>query len=94
MTMGYHHWTIGLFLIQILYNNFCSCQSSQSFDDSALPSPRAYTPDVGLLDFVYHNHDEMTRFLRFVWLMSVNVATSFYMILMSMVNVFLQNDKR
>lgn len=25
---------------------------------------RAYTPDVGLLDFVYHNHEDMTKFLR------------------------------
>lgn len=25
---------------------------------------RAYTPDVGLLDFVYHNQDDMTKFLR------------------------------
>lgn len=32
--------------------------------DSRLPEPRAYTPDVQLLDFVYHNHEEMTRFLR------------------------------
>ncbi|XP_037026098.1 carboxypeptidase M isoform X3 [Bradysia coprophila] len=64
-TMGYHHLAIGLFLLQIFYNNLCNCQIPQSFDDTeTLPSPRAYTPDVGLLDFVYHNHDEMTRFLR------------------------------
>lgn len=25
---------------------------------------RVYTPDTGLLDFVYHNHEDMTRFLR------------------------------
>lgn len=25
---------------------------------------RAYSPDPGLIDFVYHNHDDMTRFLR------------------------------
>ncbi|XP_037026101.1 carboxypeptidase M isoform X5 [Bradysia coprophila] len=63
--MGYHHLAIGLFLLQIFYNNLCNCQIPQSFDDTeTLPSPRAYTPDVGLLDFVYHNHDEMTRFLR------------------------------
>lgn len=63
--MGYHHLAIGLFLLQIFYNNLCNCQAQQSYDDSeTLPSPRAYTPDVGLLDFVYHNHDEMTRFLR------------------------------
>lgn len=63
--MGYHHLAIGLFLLQVFYNNLGNCQIPQSFDDSeTLPSPRAYTPDVGLLDFVYHNHDEMTRFLR------------------------------
>lgn len=32
--------------------------------DGALPEPRAYIPDAGLLDFVYHNHDDMTKFLR------------------------------
>ncbi|KAJ6640259.1 Carboxypeptidase M [Pseudolycoriella hygida] len=61
--MAYHHWAIGLFLLHIFYNNLCNCQSENYFDDSA-PSPRSYTPDVGLLDFVYHNHDDMTRFLR------------------------------
>ncbi|XP_055711754.1 carboxypeptidase M isoform X3 [Phlebotomus papatasi] len=30
----------------------------------SLPEPRAYIPDAHLLDFVYHNHEEMTRFLR------------------------------
>lgn len=33
-------------------------------NDTSLPEPRAYTPDIHLLDFVYHNHEEMTRFLR------------------------------
>uniref|UniRef100_A0A182Q3Q2 Peptidase M14 domain-containing protein n=1 Tax=Anopheles farauti TaxID=69004 RepID=A0A182Q3Q2_9DIPT len=36
-----------------------------SFDNlSVAQDPRAYRPDVGALDFVYHNHDEMTRYLR------------------------------
>ncbi|XP_053678479.1 carboxypeptidase M [Anopheles nili] len=36
-----------------------------SFDNlSSANDPRAYRPDVGALDFVYHNHDEMTRYLR------------------------------
>lgn len=33
-------------------------------DFDGLPEPRAYIPDAGLLDFVYHNHDDMTKFLR------------------------------
>lgn len=33
-------------------------------DFEGLPEPRAYIPDAGLLDFVYHNHDDMTKFLR------------------------------
>ncbi|XP_058064234.1 carboxypeptidase M isoform X2 [Anopheles bellator] len=36
-----------------------------AFDNaSGAHEPRAYRPDVGELDFVYHNHDEMTRYLR------------------------------
>ncbi|XP_035919565.1 carboxypeptidase M-like isoform X3 [Anopheles stephensi] len=36
-----------------------------TFDNlSVAQDPRAYRPDVGALDFVYHNHDEMTRYLR------------------------------
>ncbi|XP_040172556.1 carboxypeptidase M isoform X4 [Anopheles arabiensis] len=36
-----------------------------TFDNlSIAQDPRAYRPDVGALDFVYHNHDEMTRYLR------------------------------
>lgn len=30
----------------------------------ALPEPRAYLPDAQNLDFVYHDHEELTRFLR------------------------------
>ncbi|XP_041451356.1 carboxypeptidase D isoform X2 [Drosophila obscura] len=30
----------------------------------ALPEPRAYMPDSQNLDFVYHDHEELTRFLR------------------------------
>lgn len=29
-----------------------------------LPEPRVYVPDAGQLDFVYHSHDTMTKFLR------------------------------
>ncbi|XP_031624726.1 carboxypeptidase D-like isoform X3 [Contarinia nasturtii] len=40
----------------------CTSQQLNTLNDYA--GSRAYTPDPGLLDFVYHNHDEMTRFLR------------------------------
>ncbi|XP_059618759.1 carboxypeptidase M isoform X2 [Phlebotomus argentipes] len=50
----------------------CACLvENLSVEDSfsnglnvSLPEPRAYIPDAHLLDFVYHNHEEMTRFLR------------------------------
>ncbi|XP_055604433.1 carboxypeptidase D isoform X3 [Uranotaenia lowii] len=29
-----------------------------------ISEPRSYNPDTASLDFVYHNHDEMTRYLR------------------------------
>ncbi|KAH8373210.1 hypothetical protein KR009_002522 [Drosophila setifemur] len=32
--------------------------------DQGLPEPRAYMPDAQHLDFVYHDHEELTRFLR------------------------------
>ncbi|XP_030381385.1 carboxypeptidase D isoform X3 [Scaptodrosophila lebanonensis] len=32
--------------------------------EAALPEPRAYIPDSQNLDFVYHDHEELTRFLR------------------------------
>lgn len=68
--------TIGLFLAALLLST-CSTESQhqqdplrplsdsiQFPDDSPKSEPRAYTPDVQLLDFVYHNHEDMTRFLR------------------------------
>lgn len=33
--------------------------------EAPLPEPRAYIPDSQYLDFVYHNHEELTKFLRF-----------------------------
>lgn len=33
--------------------------------EAALPEPRAYIPDSQHLDFVFHNHEELTKFLRF-----------------------------
>ncbi|XP_017038217.2 carboxypeptidase D isoform X6 [Drosophila kikkawai] len=32
--------------------------------ERGLPEPRAYMPDAQHLDFVYHDHEELTRFLR------------------------------
>ncbi|KPU75495.1 uncharacterized protein Dana_GF22654, isoform B [Drosophila ananassae] len=32
--------------------------------EQGLPEPRAYMPDAQHLDFVYHDHEELTRFLR------------------------------
>ena len=37
-----------------------------SINGQYLEQPRSYEPDVTQLDFVYHNHDEMTNFLRYV----------------------------
>lgn len=39
-------------------------QSSPNGFTGASDQPRAYRPDTASLDFVYHNHDDMTRYLR------------------------------
>lgn len=44
--------------------NICSSQQVDSTND--YNNIRSYMPDSSQLDFVYHNHDEMTRFLRYV----------------------------
>lgn len=36
-----------------------------SINGQYLEQPRSYEPDVTQLDFVYHNHEEMTNFLRY-----------------------------
>lgn len=54
---------IGLCLFVI---NFNTCRSQQLNVLNDFDTGRAYTPDTGLLDFVYHNHDDMTRFLRYL----------------------------
>ena len=69
--------TLGLVLTTLLLLTSTSADNQQSAAapdaihfpddlklDSKLPEPRAYTPDSQLLDFVYHNHEELTRFLR------------------------------
>lgn len=44
---------------------FCALLSTlHGTANSQLPEPRAYVPDAGQLDFVYHNHEAMTKFLR------------------------------
>lgn len=59
----------------LLYVTHCAhCISSKSWQNpeaaasaavgTIVPEPRAYLPDAGALDFVYHDYDEMTRFLR------------------------------
>ncbi|BFG01665.1 carboxypeptidase M [Drosophila madeirensis] len=39
-------------------------QQQQQQPLQGLPEPRAYMPDSQNLDFVYHDHEELTRFLR------------------------------
>lgn len=39
-------------------------QSQIQPERTGLPEPRAYMPDAQHLDFVYHDHEELTRFLR------------------------------
>ncbi|XP_017156096.1 carboxypeptidase D isoform X2 [Drosophila miranda] len=39
-------------------------QLEQQQPIQGLPEPRAYMPDSQNLDFVYHDHEELTRFLR------------------------------
>lgn len=67
--------TIGLVTATLLLiANTCSTESQQEpqrplassiyFPDEVKTEPRAYQPDIQLLDFVYHNHEDMTRFLR------------------------------
>lgn len=50
-----------LFVINL---NIETCSSQQLDTLNDYSNSRAYTPDTGLLDFVYHNHEDMTRFLR------------------------------
>lgn len=53
--------TLSLFIVNL---NIETCSSQQLNSVNEFAGARAYTPDTGLLDFVYHNHDDMTRFLR------------------------------
>lgn len=53
--------TLCLFVVNLNIET-CSSQQLNTLNDYA--GSQAYVPDTGLLDFVYHNHEEMTRFLR------------------------------
>ncbi|XP_061391276.1 carboxypeptidase D-like [Musca vetustissima] len=65
-------WTIISYLILVYTCYRCTWAQTQlpeqptnNLDlEAALPEPRAYVPDSQYLDFVYHNHEELTRFLR------------------------------
>lgn len=46
------------------YQGIVSSEQMSTQLRGALPEPRAYIPDSQNLDFVYHNHEDMTRFLR------------------------------
>lgn len=60
-----------LILLYVTQNAYCISNNGNwqnpdiAADTSVIPEPRAYLPDAGALDFVYHDYDEMTRFLRF-----------------------------
>ncbi|XP_055300338.1 carboxypeptidase D isoform X3 [Sitodiplosis mosellana] len=53
--------TLCLFVVNL---NIETCSSQQLNQLNDYSGSRPYTPDPGLLDFVYHNHEDMTRFLR------------------------------
>lgn len=53
--------TLCLFVVNL---NIETCSSQQMSDGNDYSNARIYTPDTGLLDFVYHSHEDMTRFLR------------------------------
>ncbi|XP_073833465.1 carboxypeptidase D isoform X2 [Musca autumnalis] len=64
-------WTIISFLILVYTCYRCTWAQTQIPEqtnnielEAALPEPRAYVPDSQYLDFVYHNHEELTKFLR------------------------------
>lgn len=53
--------TLCIFLFNLHIEN-CNSQHLNTVNDYG--TIRSYTPDSGLIDFVYHNHDDVTRFLR------------------------------
>lgn len=64
-------WREPIILFLLVHKCYtCTAQSETSTHISGadlaavLPEPRAYVPDSQYLNFVYHNHDELTKFLR------------------------------
>jgi Zinc carboxypeptidase len=56
---------LSILVLLASWATFIVCQTDHvSFQDDDSVRPRAYVPDTHLLDFVYHDHEEMTRFLR------------------------------
>lgn len=57
-----------LVLLLLIYGRHTLLSSAKTVTSEqmslALPEPRAYLPDAQNLDFVYHDHEELTRFLR------------------------------
>lgn len=53
--------TLCFFIVNL---NIETCTSQQLNAANDFAGARVYTPDTGLLDFVYHSHDDLTRFLR------------------------------
>ncbi|KAH8289675.1 hypothetical protein KR054_009049 [Drosophila jambulina] len=67
------HWPqLQLLLLILLLPAFIKAKTVNPSDplqvqiqpERGLPEPRAYMPDAQHLDFVYHDHEELTRFLR------------------------------
>ncbi|XP_032594277.1 carboxypeptidase M isoform X5 [Drosophila grimshawi] len=60
--------TVGQLLLLFVYAGRTIFSSAKTIPSEqlkmALPEPRAYLPDAQNLDFVYHDHEELTRFLR------------------------------
>lgn len=62
---------VGQVILMLLYGcHYAYLSSAKTVNNDqlsmALPEPRAYLPDAQNLDFVYHDHEELTRFLRYV----------------------------
>jgi hypothetical protein len=52
-----------ILLLQILFLSGVLFSAKGQFEESS----KNYIPDPQVLDFVYHNHDEMTNFLRYLF---------------------------
>uniref|UniRef100_A0A1A9VC85 Peptidase M14 domain-containing protein n=1 Tax=Glossina austeni TaxID=7395 RepID=A0A1A9VC85_GLOAU len=50
--------------IIVIFAQTATSLSNNLEPEPSLPEPRAYIPNENNLDFVYHNHEELTKFLR------------------------------